>query len=91
MSDLHSTLRRCVVLAALGLSFTGVVTQVAEAKPAKKQTADEPPKKEYAKPWALVILPVGLGLLLVCRPGRRLDAPKLSRQELEQKAAGHGK
>lgn len=91
VSRFRGAVGRGIVMAMLGLSFAGVAPQPAEAKPPKKQTVEEPPKKDYAVPWALVSLSIGLGLLLVCRPGRRLDAPKISREDLEQKAAGHGK
>lgn len=91
LSRLRTGMARVCVALALGVSLVGGTPSVAEAKPPKKQTVEEAPKKDYAVPWALVSLSIGLGLLLVCRPGRRLDAPRTTREELEQKAAGHGK
>jgi hypothetical protein len=63
---------RWLVLAiALWLSATGL----ALAAP-KKQEKAAPPKKSYVMSYMIVIAVLGVGLMTVCRPGRRLDKPR---------------
>ena len=50
------------------------LSQPAWAK--KHEDAPPPPVKSYALPYALVILSLAFGLLVVCRPSHRQDTIK---------------
>lgn len=46
------------------------------AMAAKKKKEDEgPPKKSYVFPYMIVLMVISVGLMTVCRPGRRKDRP----------------
>ncbi len=41
----------------------------------KKQEKEAAPTKSYVLPYMIVLAVVGVGVMTVCRPGRRLDKP----------------
>ena len=59
------------------------VCGLALAKDRKKAAEPEVEEKGYVLAYAVVILPVALGLMMVCRPGRRSDTAKRPVQEDE--------
>jgi hypothetical protein len=49
---------------------------------ASRQDAKEAPAvKEYVLPWTLVILCAALGLITVCRPGKRSEKARVKVEE----------
>ncbi len=42
----------------------------------KKEEEAAAPTKSYVLPYAVVALGIALGLIVVCRPARRLDEPQ---------------
>jgi hypothetical protein len=70
---------RCARRAVLIVSLAGVVgistADMAWAKPSKEK-APEKAVKSYVFPYAIVILGVALGMILVLRPVKRADEPK---------------
>jgi len=70
---LHPLLRR-VGLVLLLLCFWSAMGLPAMAK--HREEAPAKVEKGYAKEYGLVILAVALGVLTVCRPGKRADKPK---------------
>ncbi len=67
----RATQRAVVTLAILGcLIFTPSL-----ALAAKKKTEEEAPTKSYVGAYMIVIMMVSVGLMTVCRPGKRKDRP----------------
>ena len=72
--------RRAVLLCSLA-GLAGMATSdVAWAK-GQKMAAPEKAEKSYVFPYAIVVLGVALGMILVLRPTKRLDEPKRSVKE----------
>ena len=73
---LWSASRRFVVAFAVLLTLCIGVADQAWAK-GKKAKEEEPAAtgKSYVVPYGLVLMGVTLGLMAVCRPGRRADEP----------------
>ena len=59
------------------------VCGLALAKGPKKPAEPEVEEKSYVLGYAIVLLPIALGLMMVCRPGRRSDTAKRPVQEEE--------
>lgn len=70
----HRRLGRWLVTSALLLTLllTGPTTAWAQKK---KQKEEEPPTKSYVLPYMIVIMLVSVGLMTVCRPGKRKERP----------------
>jgi hypothetical protein len=47
----------------------------ATASAAKKKKEEEVPTKSYVLPYMIVMMMVSVGLMTVCRPGKRKDRP----------------
>jgi hypothetical protein len=47
----------------------------ATASAAKKKKEEEAPTKSYVGPYLVVMMMVSVGLMTVCRPGKRKDRP----------------
>jgi hypothetical protein len=62
--------RWLAVTLALWLSLSGL----ALAAPKKKEK-EAAPTKSYVASYFILIMVLGVGLMTVCRPGRRLDKP----------------
>ncbi len=60
-----------MVVAALILSCLSFTPTTALA--AKKKKEEAPPTKSYVLPYMIVMMMVGVGLMTVCRPGKRLE------------------
>jgi hypothetical protein len=75
-SRLWSASRRVVVVVAVLLTLCIGAADQAWAK-GKKAKEEEPAAtgKSYVMPYGLVLMGVTLGLMAVCRPGRRADEP----------------
>jgi hypothetical protein len=71
-----SAARRFVVIAAVLLTLCMGAADQAWAK-GKKAKEEEPAAtgKSYIMPYGLVLMGITLGLMAVCRPGRRADEP----------------
>lgn len=41
----------------------------------KKKAVEAPPEKSYVLPYFLVLLSMGLGIMILCRPGKRASEP----------------
>ena len=55
----------------------------ATASAAKKKKEEEAPKKSYVLPYMIVMMMVSVGLMAVCRPGKRADRPEDKKPEEE--------
>ena len=47
----------------------------------KKKNVEAPPEKSYVQPYFLVLLLMGLGIMILCRPGKRADEPFKKQEE----------
>ena len=54
---------------------------VGSAWAAKKKAVEAPPEKSYVQPYFLVVLLMGLGIMILCRPGKRADEPFKKQEE----------
>jgi hypothetical protein len=68
-----------LIAAIVGLQGL-VTTDTAWAKP-KKEPVQEKAQKSYVLPYAIVVLGVALGMILVLRPVRRENEPKRNVRE----------
>ena len=48
---------------------------------AAKKKVEAPPEKSYVQPYFLVVLLMGLGIMILCRPGKRADEPFKKQEE----------
>jgi hypothetical protein len=55
----------------------------ATASAAKKKKEEEAPTKSYVGPYLVVMMMVSVGLMTVCRPGKRKDRPDDKKPEDE--------
>jgi acyl dehydratase len=55
----------------------------ATASAAKKKKEEEAPTKSYVLPYMVVMMMVSVGLMTVCRPGKRKDRPDEVKPEEE--------
>ena len=75
--------RRAILIACLA-ALQGISTaDIAWAKP-KKEKPVEKAEKSYVLPYAIVVLGVALGMILVLRPVKRENEPKRSAKEEQQ-------
>jgi TRAP-type C4-dicarboxylate transport system permease small subunit len=68
-------LNRCTLVGLIAAAHFAVLTGVAWAKP-HKEAAAEVQSKSYVLPYAVVVLGIGLGVIVVLRPVKRDDEPK---------------
>ena len=77
--------RRALSFTPVGFGACAASTWIAlssTAWGASRQDAKEAPAvKEYVLPWTLVILCAALGLIAVCRPGKRSDKARVKVEE----------
>ena len=85
---IHPTFRedgRALSFAPVGVGACAASAWIAlssTAWGASRQDAKEAPAvKEYVLPWTLVILCAALGLITVCRPGKRSDKARVKVEE----------
>ncbi len=50
----------------------------------KKKKEKEAPTKSYVMPYMIVMMMVSLGLMTVCRPGKRKDRPDEVKEDLSE-------
>ena len=60
------------VIACQLLTFS----DAAWAQKKRQKEAPPPPEKSYVLPYAIVVMGVALGLIVVCRPVKRADEPR---------------
>jgi hypothetical protein len=64
--------RKALLCAVVAWSVSGSLAWAKGAKPVK----EAPQEKEYLLPYVVTVFGIALGLMTVCRPGRRLDQPR---------------
>jgi hypothetical protein len=81
-----STIRKfCVLLLMVALQFLPLATTVYARKKVDNSAAiTEEAGKSYAMPYALVVLGVALGVMMVARPSTRDDGPKRRKIDEEE-------
>jgi hypothetical protein len=73
-------IRRALLIGSLCAVFGFSTADVAWAKPHVEKTVEKP-VKSYVFPYAITILGVALGLILVLRPVKRDNEPKRNVKE----------
>jgi hypothetical protein len=69
-------LRSLLAAVIMGLTVW-LVPQSALAKSRKVEPAAPPAEKDYIMPYAVVVLGIALGVIVVSRPSNRANEPKL--------------
>ncbi len=78
-----SRLRQIVRGALMALLVAGtLVAGSSDAYAQKKKKAEEAPKKSYVFAYTITMMMVSLGLMTVCRPGKRKERPDELKDDL---------
>jgi|GEM_PF-2143336 len=80
-----SRFRQILRGAVMALLVAGtLVAGSSDAYAQKKKKAEEAPKKSYVFAYTITMMMVSLGLMTVCRPGKRKDRPDELKEDLSQ-------
>jgi hypothetical protein len=80
-----SRIRHLLRGALLALLVAGtLVVGSSDAYAQKKKKAEEAPKKSYVFAYTVTMTMVSLGLMTVCRPGKRKERPDELKEDLSQ-------
>lgn len=82
-TPITSRIRQVLRGALLALLMAGtLVAGSSDAYAQKKKKEKEAPKKSYVLPYVITMMMVSLGLMTICRPGKRKERPDELKEDL---------